>query len=204
MALDEVALPANAATATNDDPYYTGSVVGDARRGRPVGIAVLAVLHFGGGILLGAMQLFMLPKLDEFEEPLRSAGLSPLLLLIGITFLALLGIAAAIGMWFGRKWGWWLATFYYVYAMARNIWALVLIARLHDDLGNGGRGPEDYYFKHLGRIVVHALILVYFFRANVLSYFGLERLSKWTAMTVLVWACLVVCGMVAVIGWLIA
>ena len=169
-------------------------------RERPVGISILALLHIAGGIVLGIMQLVLLANLDKLE-PLRTIGIPPVLLMIGIAFLALLGTAAGFGMWRGAKWGWWLGAFYYVYSMARNATALVAIAELADDAAGGSRGPGYYYVKHGGRILVHFLILLYFFKENVLGYFGLDDISKPRAISVLVGVCLAIIGIVNAIAW---
>jgi hypothetical protein len=174
---------------------------GDANRQRPLGISILAILHFGGGILLGALQFPLLANFDELQGPLRTVGLAPVLLVIGVGFLALLAIAAGVGMWLGRKWGWWLGTFYYVYAIARNAAALVTVANMADELAAGPHGPGYYYVKHAGRIVVHLLILLYFFKGNVLHYFGLEKLSKWKSISALVGVCLAIVGVFTVVAW---
>jgi hypothetical protein len=125
----------------------------------------------------------------EALEPLRTFGLSPVLVAIATASLALLGVSSGIGMWVGRKWGWWLGSFYYVYSVARNASALLTISALEDELAGGTRGPEYYYVKYGGRVVVHFLILLYFFRGNVLRYFALENLPKWKAVSTLIAVC---------------
>lgn len=174
-----------------------------ASRQRPLGISILAILNFVGGILIGAMQLSVLTRLGDLQESLRVVGLSPILVVIGATFLAALGVAAGVGMWLGRTWGWWLGAFYNVYGIARNTSALITVARLADELDGGARGPGFYLVRHGGRIVIHALILLYFFKGNVLHYFGLDGLPKWKALSALVGACLMISGIVSTFAWLV-
>ncbi len=76
---------------------------------RPVGVSILAALHLVGGVLLFGAQFLVFANLEAIEESLRVIGISPVLLIIGATFLALLSIASGVGMWMGTKWGWWLA-----------------------------------------------------------------------------------------------
>jgi hypothetical protein len=198
-ALDEAPFRSDTDTLSERD---TGSAMIGAVAQRPPGITLLAVLHVIGGILLAVLQFALIAKLDEMEEPLRVVGLSPVLLVIGSAFLALIGIGAAVGMWLGRKWGWWLGAFYYVYGVARNASALLTLGALDHDLESSARGPEYYYFKHVGRIIVHLLILLYFFKGNVMAYFGLSELSKWKAVSIMVAASIAIWGAVSIINQL--
>lgn len=171
-------------------------------RQRPLGISILAILHLAGGVLLCALQIPLLAAVGELQDPLRAAGVPPILLVLGMLFLAVLGITAGVGMWLGKQWGWWFGAFYYVYGVARNAPALGTVAELADDLPEGARGPGYYYAKHGMRILVHLLILLYFFKGNVLAYFGLEEQSKWKAVSALVAACLAVAGVATAISLL--
>ncbi len=190
--LDKAPLAARQPADVVDYGQHQADWAGSSSRQRPVGISILAVLHFGGGILLGTMQFLLYARLAELEEPLRTVGLSPALIAVGLAFLALVGIASGVGMWLGRTWGWWLGAFYYVYAIARSGSALLSVAELQEELAGSTRGPEYYYVKYTGRIVVHALIGWYLFRPHVLRYFGLEGLSKWKAVAILSGACLAI------------
>jgi hypothetical protein len=144
---------------------------------RPVGVSILAVLNLLGGIAVFGAQFLLLVNLPSMEEPLRTLGIPPVLLIIGMIFLAVLTFASGVGMWLGTKWGWWLATFYYVYSVFRNASALLTIMAAADQL-EGTRGPEFYLFKHSVRIVISFLLLLYFFKSNVLEFFGMKDVSK--------------------------
>jgi hypothetical protein len=157
---------------------------------RPVGVSILAVLHIGGGILLFGAQFLLFANLAAIGESLRSIGIPPLLLIIGVMFLAVLTIASGVGMWIGAKWGWWLASFYYVYSIFRNGSAVLTVISMADQLDGGSRGPEYYMIKHGGRIIVHFLLLLYFFKGNVLEYFRLTTLNKATAIGILAGICI--------------
>jgi hypothetical protein len=157
-----------------ENPYIAPSALeseqSHANRGRivprPVGVSILAVLHLIGGIGLFVVQLFLFlfANVAAIEESLRGIGLPPALFVIGVMFLSVLTIASAIGMWLGTRWGWWVASFYYVYGIARNASALVTIVSVADQVTGASRGPEYYLFKHSVRIVVHILILLYLFK----------------------------------------
>ncbi len=141
---------------------------------RPVGVSILAVLHLIGGILLFGAQFLLFANLQAMGESLRSIGIPPVLLIIGVMFLAVLAIASGVGMWMGTKWGWWLASFYYVYSIFRNCSALLTVFTIADQLEGDSRGPEYYMTKHGVRIIVHLLLFLYFFNGNVLAFFGME------------------------------
>ena len=159
-------------------------------RARPVGISILAVLHVIGGIGLFGVQFLMFANLQTMEETLRTIGIPPILLIVGVMFLAILAIASGVGMWLGKAWGWWLGSFYYVYSIFRNVSALLMVFAMADQFDGGSRGPEFYVFKHSFRIVIHFLLFLYFFKSNVLGFFGLSSLNKGQAIGILVGVCI--------------
>ncbi|EMI47185.1 putative membrane protein [Rhodopirellula sp. SWK7] len=156
---------------------------------RPVGVSVLAVLHILGGLVLFGVQFLMFARLDSMEESLRAMGIPPVLVIVGVMFLSVLTIASGIGMWMGTRWGWWLAAFYYVYGVLRNASALYTVVSMADQLEGTARGPEFYMIKHSVRIVIQSLLLMYFFKGNVLDYFDLSTLKKGKALGILVGIC---------------
>ncbi|WP_182870173.1 hypothetical protein [Stieleria mannarensis] len=123
------------------------------------------------------------------EEFLRSVGIPFALLVIGMMFLSILTIASGVGMWMGTKWGWWLASFYYVYSIFRNGSALFTVVTMADQLEGSARGPEYYMTKHGVRIVIHCLLVFYFFKPNVLEFFDMASVNKARAVGVLVGIC---------------
>jgi hypothetical protein len=78
------------------------------RHPRPIGIAILSVLHILGGVLLAiaAVAFIVVFQSDpRLVEMLSKAGITMPLLAAGIIFLAVLGTASGIGMWVGPKMG---------------------------------------------------------------------------------------------------
>lgn len=154
---------------------------------RPVGIAILSWLHIAGAAIGSVVVLVFVPKIKGEPEALRALttiGVPPVLLLVGIVFLLVLTGASGIGMWTGRRWGWFLGAFYYAYGIVRNLNALIAIPRLlgalsPEDPAGVAHGDGFYYMKYGARVVVYALLYLYFFRANVRAHFGLQRKSKW-------------------------
>lgn len=156
---------------------------------RPIGIAILSGLHIIGGAVGSVVVLLFLPKILDTPEPLdalASIGIPPILLLIAITFLLLLATVSGIGMWTGKTWGWFLGAFYYAYSIVRNLNTLIMTPTLlgslpREDLAEITHGPAFYYAKHGGRVLVHTLLYLYFYKTNVRAYFNLNRQSKWKA-----------------------
>lgn len=153
---------------------------------RPTGVTILSVLHLIGGVLLLIGQVMLLANLDRVSQGLDAVGIPPALLVMGVMLLAGIALASGIGMWIGTRWGWWCAVFYYVYSVARNANAFLMISDLADGLDGGSRGPGYYYAKCGGRVVIHLLLLMYFFKDNVLEYFETEDVHKGKAIGILI------------------
>ena len=86
--------------------------------------------------------------------------------------------------WFGKKWGWLLAVFYFAYAATHNANVLLVL----QGFDNGG-APADYvvmnYIKYGVRIVWNSLILLFLVRSDTVnSYFGTEDTSKVKALLI--------------------
>ncbi|MEQ8788655.1 MAG: hypothetical protein RIC55_20260 [Pirellulaceae bacterium] len=192
----------------NDNPYRSPTAEtpppnSDRQRitvNRPIGVTILAVLHLLGGALLFVSQFLLLANLDTLDESFQAIGISPVLVLGGLMLLACLATASGVGMWIGAKWGWWLASFYYVYSVFRNASAMMTIVAMTNSLAAIGLGPEEYLLKHAGRMLIHFLLLLYFFKSNVLYYFGLEQFNKAKAIGILVGICLGIAATTWTIG----
>lgn len=142
---------------------------------RPVGITILALLYFVGGLGLLALQVVFHRQL---AEGLGSIGATAVVAFLGIFFLAAIGIAAGIGMWLGKSWGWWLGAFYLTYSVARSISALITLPGLLEAAGESAASGAKHYVKFGGRIVVHSAICWYFFTPKVEAYFGVAAISR--------------------------
>lgn len=192
--------PLTVEVALNDNPYaspvsITIEPTPDSDHEtvtRPVGVSILAVLHLVGGVLLLGAQFMLIANMQEMDESLRFAGIPPMLLIGGVMFLAILTIASGVGMRMGTKWGWWLAAFYYTYSVFRNGSALMTIISVADQLEGADRGPEYYMIKHGVRLIISLLLLMYFFKGNVLDFFGLARINKIKAIAILVGICVAI------------
>jgi hypothetical protein len=153
---------------------------------RPTGVTILSVLHVIGGVILLGAQVMLLANFDRVSQGLDAAGIPPVLLVMGIMLLAGIALTSGIGMWLGTRWGWWCSVFYYIYSVARNANAFLVVSDLADELERDSRGPGYYYAKFGGRIVIHFLLLLYFFNANVLEYFETEDVNKGKAIGIVI------------------
>ena len=108
-------------------------------------------------------------------------------------------------MWKGRRWGWYLGSFYYMYSIVRNANALITIPILMssippEDLSSMSRGPSYYYIKHGGRIIVHFLLYLYFFKINVREFFSLAEKKKWKPILAELSICLGIAATVSIMA----
>jgi lysylphosphatidylglycerol synthetase-like protein (DUF2156 family) len=129
--------------------------VAQPRPSRPLGVTVVAILQFLGGILLvlGGAALAALPQLVGL--PLFGfllGGLGVFLVVIGA-----LALLVGWGLWTGKGWAWWLT----VILQALNIvLSLALLA-----LGE---------LTAIVSLIIAAIILYYFFKPHVKAYFGVK------------------------------
>lgn len=140
---------------------------------RPKLISVLAFFCF----LSGLLSISLLLSNNDFVQEIFFLDISTIyfsVLLLGIIYLG-----SGIGMWLGKRWGWYLGAICYCYAIIRNSFALVQLSqilRVFNDLQQeAGLG----YFKFFARIIGNGLILSYFFKSNVINYFQVNNRSNW-------------------------
>ncbi|HYO23556.1 MAG TPA: hypothetical protein VEQ85_01255 [Lacipirellulaceae bacterium] len=170
---------------------------------RPAGIAILSALAIFGGLVIGGLLLYFALYLPPSERRRMGQGVSetlgvpPSLLIASVAFLGLLGAASGIGMWLGRKWGWWLGSFWQVYALFRNANALYATYQLSsilppEELAAMPGGLAKYYIKFGGRAIISALLYWYFFKSNVREFFGLQNAALWKAALAQVGLCIAI------------
>lgn len=159
------------------------------RPNRPLGVSILSILHFIGGVGLLLLIPLMLSQFDGLKQEGQGAGISAFANLLGTAFIAVLSLATGVGLWKGTRWGWWVGAFYYAYAIARNLSALIMTSDMADEFADERRGIAYYLVKHSVRIAIHFLILLYFFKGNVREYFGVSDVSKREALIKLISIC---------------
>lgn len=135
---------------------------------------LIGYLVLYGGILL-ALQLFAWQNLVKSGLPLT---VPPTILLVSILFLGGLGIAAGIGLWLAKKWGWWLAAFYFLYAFTRAVIDLVLPASAGVD------ASRSWLSAALG-IFLCVVVLLYLYSREILAHFHLDKFPRWISLSIL-------------------
>jgi hypothetical protein len=153
------------------------------RSSRPLGIFLLALLHF----LVGA--IFMAAALSGGSNLGLSGRHSSESVLVVGTVIASLVMALGVGVLLGAKWIWWLEAFGIAYSISSNAVSVVLALLLplipgflHPMLGGLS---ALFIFKYLTRVVLGSLFLAYLFKENVLAFFGLKRLDTGQALGIL-------------------
>lgn len=147
---------------------------------RPTYLALLAgYLAIYGGVMF-VLQLLAYTNLKTTAE---SLGYDPLILLVAIIFSGVVSIAAGVGLWLGKKWGWWLSAFYFLYMFAQEITALFASGSLPS---SGGAALLNAAIGILLSIVV----VYYLFKNEQLAHFHLETFPRWKSMLILVAAVL--------------
>jgi len=115
--------------------------------------------------------------------------------IIYMALISVLSFVAGIGMWRGKKWGWWLGAFLYMYAVLWTIKSLIYLPWLFGYFVKPHNRNVYYYIKHGINLVVRVLIFIYFFKGSVTEYFVLQQQSKIKTLIILF-----VLGLIVVVG----
>lgn len=170
-----------------------------SREDRPLGIALLSALNFVGGVLLCGLMIWGAMRFNEprFTEGITKLGVPTSAIAASVGFLAILGIISGIGMWKGTQWGWYVGSFYFLYAIIRNLNALLMVNETFALFADEeplpvGQGPEYYHFKFGFRALISLFLYFYFFKGNVLSFFGLKQSKLWPLVVCQIAMCLTI------------
>lgn len=161
--------------------------------GRPVGVTILSVLAIISGVLGGLVVVMPFASEANLGELTEHVGMPSWLFLSSLAFTALMSFLSGVGMWGGKRWGWWLGAFGFVYAVCKDANAMWLIPKLIERYGTPDRGAAFYYAKYGFRIFLSAAILGYLYRPPVRAFFRLQ-VSTVNSLARLVGAALAVFG----------
>jgi hypothetical protein len=104
-------------------------------------------------------------------------------------------LIAGLYMWRGWKLGWWLGALAFLYGLVETVIMLLLILRVHGIFsGQFAAHYQEYnllYFTYVVLILVYLLIFAWFFKRNILEYFGLQGQGKIRAITALLIATII-------------
>lgn len=112
-------------------------------------------------------------------------GVSPRYVDVSLLFIGALSLAAGVGMWRGTRWGWWLAAFFWAYAIARHANVLLMASGMAGQPAGETPGIEYNHLKHTLRLVFYAGLLWYLFQNEILRFFGLRGMHKGRAVALL-------------------
>jgi hypothetical protein len=180
-----------------DNPYSSPATLAaqpavppNAKRTRPIGVWPLAILHLLGGTVLLGLVGFMLADFDNTDAGLVVGGIPTVPFFIAAILFAMLVFASGIGLWLGAKWAWWCGAFFYVWTVVSSLVGLLFYcgAQFFDVPYNTNKDAIDF----VGRSVVHGLVYLYFLKGSVLSFFGLQAISRIRASMILAGISLVV------------
>jgi hypothetical protein len=174
----------------SDNPYQAPAAVpeipaSEGRTARPLGVAILAVLHVLGGALLAAIGVYLAMGIAARGRNLASEWLAVVMATVG-PVLAILSMAVAVGLWRASKWAWWLATLYYFQFALGGVVMLVIIAvgYVFFDRPLTPRTGE-LVVKHVVRGAFFAALTWYMLRRSVFDYFQFQRLTRLRALAIL-------------------
>ena len=165
------------------------SDIDEATRKRPLGVSILAVLEVISAISLVAMQVAWGDTLSTVSVETTGSAFAGY---YSMAVYAISGMIAGVGMWLGKRWGWWAGTFGLMLGVLRNAKTLLAIPGIVQQYGLTLDESLSAYFKYGSRVVVQPLWFLYYFKGNVLGYFGLKDLSKAKTMALLVFGVLLV------------
>ncbi|PYI51571.1 hypothetical protein [Paenibacillus flagellatus] len=158
---------------TQPDPLHPRPEEKTEPSDRPIGVTMLAVFYALSGVSTIVIQGVWLKRFAELSELL---GFPAFLLNATLLVMGMVALAAAVGMWLGKRWGWWLSLFYIGYGIVRNGNALLSIPGIEEAYGVSADGAT---LKYAIRAAGYALVLLYFYGDAVTGYFfGIARVPK--------------------------
>lgn len=164
---------------------------------RPMGVSLLSALMIISSVVLLISQVTAFKTLIEASSIL---GVSNVFFQGALGFLGLLGVVGGVGMWLGKKWGWWLAMFYFAYSMTRNVNVIISIQGISDQFGMSGQDIGVYYLKYGIRALWNGILLFYMCRENATVFFNTMETKKWKALLIV----FAICAAIFVIGSLLS
>lgn len=130
---------------------------------RPLGVTILAILEFVGGVLALLLGLFFMAVGPYVAELFAGTAVPPLLSallgVLGVVFLVagLVALLVGWGLWTGKGWAWWIVVVLEVLGVVSSLAGLAM------------GDPSSL----LG-LLIAALILYYFFKPHVKDFFGVR------------------------------
>jgi len=166
---------------------------------RPSGITFLAVLYMLGALLVLGLQVFTWQRTLQAVAELGSVVVYAYL---SAAIFAILQLVASIGMWQGKRWGWWLGALVLFLVVARAINALVAIPVLLQQVGPPETGLALEVIKYAGRAILYGFLIRYFFTDGVEAYFDVAAIPGRKRFAYLVGVTAVVMLLMSIVVWI--
>jgi hypothetical protein len=145
---------------------------------RPTGVVLFGILQIIGGGLILILLFIPVQRPEELEE----FGISVTLLKGAALFLGALTLAAGLGMFQRKPWGWRAGLASCIYGALRCANALLVAQELQENSDVAGEVSESVYWRLGIRGVLYLLIVVYLTRPHVKEYFQATQISSWKAI----------------------
>lgn len=158
-----------------DTPSAAPAIDGDLRR--PVGVSILSALTAILGFVLVAAFVVLLWNWQENNEIAIRRRQAPSIFWFMIGSSIVLAFVASVGMWRGRKWGWWIACSGLVLYVIQNVGSVVM-ANVSDVAPSFATFLAMDSLKFVLRGMIFVGILTYWLRTNVRQYFHVERTGR--------------------------
>lgn len=159
---------------------------------RPKGITVLSVLNIIAGLVVLVFTIATTIIVNPFDGIIDYTIIYSIALktiLYGIVPLAL-----AIGMMRGSRWSWWVAGFFYLYYIARNVFGILEVVQNHDLYMNIDGGFGRYISREVLRVAFGAIVYMYLISDDVINFFKVKISSRWRATGVILGSVLIMSG----------
>ena len=169
-----------------DAPSTVSSLSDELRR--PVGVTVLSILTGIMGLVLLAAFVVCLVNWRENNEFAINRRQAPSIFWFFTGLSVVMAFVTSIGMWRGRKWGWWICCCGLVLSVIQNV-GLTVTANLSVGVPSLFTFASVDSLKYVVRAIVFAIALVYWLRTPVRKFFHVEKTSRIKAV-----ALVAVCG----------
>lgn len=141
---------------------------------RLMGLRLIAAFELCLGVvyvfLASLLTYSVITRHEDLTRKLNQFQTSPEHLLGEVISLAILTLAAGVGLWRESAGGWNLAAFAITIGVARNILSIALAQHIAPQFGL----PLTFYLaQHSVRIAIAAVFLAYLFRSRVMHYCGI-------------------------------
>jgi hypothetical protein len=115
-------------------------------------------------------------------------------------FLLIIALAAGIGMWSGKKWGWWLGSLDQLNSALSNASAMLIIPHLLDRVGVSSAVLADQISQIGIKAALHSVLLLYLFLGSIIEFFQVGDVAALKRLLILFAAVAVIMGLFSLLS----